>query len=559
MLRASPSARNTSSSSHVLDSRSSIAPPEGLPPYRRQTNSTKLTVDVRERVERLSYRLYLSIKKEKNKGGRRLIDKLFRSKLYGDSSAPLTVLRDHFLNRARGSLNEESCGGFKLGAECPSRGLCTMSPATYDLPWFTKLLNLYLNSVTTGKINRNEIEQIDCDIPDVFTSWELTFARNSSGNLSGNFIQKPCRDKDNASVSSISTSFGDYEGADIWIGDAKGETILQFNKEIEGLIGSKPGTAYSQRTNWISYCKAVKMNAILPFKKDHIRILAFSTLTALRLNEEERRHLELLDFAMPKLDDARFMPHWVDIPRAPQEKREYDFFLRKHREECDKMSRAIAKDFEDLKNAGGELAAKGRTGTQTRTRSPISPASCDKQTGEKERSPTIVFAFDLPPRKDEGRCPSEESQSERAQTEHGNQPPLQHPSTLTTMANNNDGKRTHSAPSSPKRSNICRRAHSEQEFEPIVPQPSVVTMLGEPCLPFTSAIHRRQTLAAARSERPAPRFAGRAPRGGRSLITQPAGHTPTQLTHEERQGVLSIAPTASSRQRGEKDDKKKKS
>jgi len=337
-----------------------LLPPEGIPDYKADScRCIRLSVPVRDRVERASHALILELREEKRRlKVNELPDKWYRCRIYNDDNAPMNILHGHYAGMGGRSMMGEGVGGFCLGAACPSGGLVTLAAVTYDLPWFTILLNTYLRD-TQQRDLKEEVSHVECQMPDVFTCWQLNFGRNISDRMSDTCFYNPHVDKNNAKVCSIGTSFGDYEGGGVWVAHPEGNTTVNFEHELDGIYkGYVPGVVLSQKVRWLSFWAATKVHAIPPFRKNRIGVVAFSSQTGLRLTPEERRTMEILKFVMPGEEDRRFVPILPEICQVPKNqlhtltreqlqerkaaRREYNKKYTQHLKECDKVKIAIS-------------------------------------------------------------------------------------------------------------------------------------------------------------------------------------------------------------------------
>jgi len=336
-----------------------LLPPEGFPPY--QVNACKcprLSLSVREKVERASSTLVSELRREKKRQRvTALPDKWYRSRIHGNGEAPIDLLHQHYAGMGGRSMMGSGVGGFPLGAACPSGGIVILTGITFDLPWFTILLNTFLRD-TLQRDKKEEVLRVGCSVPDVFTCWQLNFGKNDSDQMSDTCFYNPHADKNNAKVSSIGTSFGDYEGGGVWVAHPEGDTTVNFEQEVGGIHrGYVPGVVVSQKTRWLAFWAATKVHAIPPFRKNRIGAVAFSSQTGLRCTPEERRLMDILQFMMPTEPDPRFvpvLPETLQVPKSklytltPEQlqihseaKKEYDISLQEHLRETDKMTIAI--------------------------------------------------------------------------------------------------------------------------------------------------------------------------------------------------------------------------
>lgn len=383
------------------------APPEGFPPYKETPRCSRLNCHVRRKVERASHALVQQMKEDEKS----ITDAWFRSKIYGHENAPISILHEHYAGMGGRSIMGKGVGGFILGAACPSGGLCTLAAVTYDLPWFTTLLNLYLRYVQTTNLP-DEVENIACDMPDVFTCWQLNFGRNESDQLSYQCFYNPHIDRNNAKVSSIGTSFGDYEGGGVWIADPAGDTVVHFEREVDGIFeGYVPGVVKTQKVKWISFWAATKVHAIPPFRKNRVGVVAFSSQTALRCTPEEFRCLDILQFKMPKSGDARFVPplpevlqvEKINLPQLSAEqfavrseaKKEYHKVFRLHKRECDKMIIANASECFEINRNRVQGVCKHLEDGSCEIQISSKASSLFLQNVEKHRERDIANIFDL--------------------------------------------------------------------------------------------------------------------------------------------------------------------
>jgi len=337
-----------------------LQPPEGFPPYRQDAcRCHRLSVSVRDKVERSSHSLLEQVKEEKRRqNATELPDKWYRCRIYGEESAPMNLLHRHYAGMGGRSMMGEGVGGFCLGAACPSGGLVTIAAVTYDLPWFTCLLNTYLRD-TQRRDQADEVAHVECQMPDVFSCWQLNFGRNDSQMMSDTCFYNPHVDKNNAKVSSIGTSFGDYEGGGVWVAHPEGNTTVNFERELDGIYkGYVPGVVLSQKVRWLSFWAATKVHAIPPFRKNRIGMVAFSSQTAIRCTPEERRIMDILQFVMPSETDTRFVPVLPEVLQVPKSElykltreqlkaraeaqKEYGLRFQEYQKECDKIKIAIA-------------------------------------------------------------------------------------------------------------------------------------------------------------------------------------------------------------------------
>eukprot|EP00397_Hematodinium_sp_SG-2012_P010958 GEMP01011084.1.p1 GENE.GEMP01011084.1~~GEMP01011084.1.p1 ORF type:complete len:749 (+),score=157.67 GEMP01011084.1:89-2335(+) len=338
-------------------------PPEYCPPYREKCRCERLSIETREKVERASRALYLTSKQEEARIGGLLNDEWFRSRIKA-ATGPIMTLHEHYAGMGGRSTMGQGVGGFALGAACPSGGLCTVTAVSYDLPWFAKLLNHYLMTILS-----NHTEQ-DCmtynsKLPSTFCCWQLNFGKNDSDKLSETCFYNPHVDKNNAKVSSIGTSFGDYEGGGVWVANPKGTTMVKFENDVEGIHrGLVPGQIASQKTRWVTFWAATNVHAIPPFRKNRVGVVAFSAQTALRATPEERKMLLSLGFPLPDDGDVRFLPKiprllalkgddlaklsLEELDERKQQTIEYNRMMASHQRNCDKMSIALARETEKL-------------------------------------------------------------------------------------------------------------------------------------------------------------------------------------------------------------------
>lgn len=337
-----------------------LLPPEGFPDYKRDScRCIRLSLPVRDRVERASHALILELRAEKRRQKvNELPDKWYRCRIYNDDDAPMNILHAHYAGMGGRSMMGEGVGGFCLGAACPSGGLVTLAAVTYDLPWFTILLNTYLRD-TQQRDLKEEVSHVECQMPDVFTCWQLNFGRNQSDRMSDTCFYNPHVDKNNAKVCSIGTSFGDYEGGGVWVAHPEGNTTVNFEHELDGIYkGYVPGVVLSQKVRWLSFWAATKVHAIPPFRKNRIGVVAFSSQTGLRLTPDERRIMDIVKFVMPGDEDRRFVPILPELCQVPKNqlhtltreqlkerkeaRREYNSRYTEHLKECDKVKIAIS-------------------------------------------------------------------------------------------------------------------------------------------------------------------------------------------------------------------------
>eukprot|EP00397_Hematodinium_sp_SG-2012_P000553 GEMP01000554.1.p1 GENE.GEMP01000554.1~~GEMP01000554.1.p1 ORF type:complete len:736 (+),score=223.49 GEMP01000554.1:226-2433(+) len=338
-------------------------PPEHCPPYSKKCRCERLSVDTREKVERESRALYLKSKQAEKKLGGLLNDEWFRSRIVV-LDGPIMTLHEHFAGMGGRSTMGHGVGGFALGAACPSGGLCIVTAVTYDLPWFAKLLNHYVVSVM-GNHTDEDCVTFKCTLPNTFCCWQLNFGKNESDKLSETCFYNPHVDKNNAKVSSIGTSFGDYEGGGVWVADPKGTTMIKFENDVEGIHrGLVSGQVATQKTRWVTFWAATNVHAIPPFRKNRVGIVAFSSQTALRTSPDERKMLMSMGFPLPEQGDVRFLPRisklqalkGEELAKLNAEEREernrqmieYNGQMALHQRDCDKMSIVLARETEKV-------------------------------------------------------------------------------------------------------------------------------------------------------------------------------------------------------------------
>merc|ERR1711915_407327 len=151
--------------------------PEGFPSYEQPPRCERLTEEVREKVERSSYQFYLEIEKMIEKG-MPMSDDWYRQRIFNQDfkgeDRPLSLLHEHYAGMGGRSFMGTGVGGFSIGAACPSGGLCQLPAITYDIPWFTIVLNHYLRSIQSRDTEK-EVDHVFSSMPNVFTCWQLNF------------------------------------------------------------------------------------------------------------------------------------------------------------------------------------------------------------------------------------------------------------------------------------------------------------------------------------------------------------------------------------------------
>eukprot|EP00397_Hematodinium_sp_SG-2012_P010936 GEMP01011062.1.p1 GENE.GEMP01011062.1~~GEMP01011062.1.p1 ORF type:complete len:1001 (+),score=310.76 GEMP01011062.1:105-3107(+) len=344
---------------HQAQDKIDFDPPPGCPPYSVGVCRCKVVnLALREKVERASRAIVLTAKEEEARIGGLVPDAWFRERL-SSPDGPIMILHRHYAGMGGRPMMGKGVGGFALGAACPSGGLAAVTTCTYDFQWFALLINRNLSAVMEAPEHGGAMETFDSKVPDRFTCWQLNFGKNESPEMSKMCFYNPHVDKNNAKVSSMGTSYGDYEGGGVWIAHPDGKTLVEFDTDTSGVHpGLVPGHVLHQKVKWLTFWAATKVHAIPPFRKNRVGLVAFSSQTALRVTPEERKFLDALEFKMPATGDVRFLPACPylvrlkedevnnlspeDLEKREGQQAEYETDLREHQRECDKMAFELA-------------------------------------------------------------------------------------------------------------------------------------------------------------------------------------------------------------------------